>query len=215
MTTELELDTGWVDAALQADFPALGLVHATVPARTGRSPQIVKERLRTLSSRFTGARAITLRQEPVPWAYRVFFRQIGLDPDERRTPPEQAAVDRMAFGGYRSRSLLDDALLIATVETGMAVLALDADRLEGPLGLRLAAPGERLAGDGRPLSSGQILLADARRSVGVLFGDLAEGVAVGRATDRALVAAVMVAGIPDLIAEEALWTVAEVLGVSG
>ena len=28
------------------------------------------------------AQAINLRQQPIPWAYRVFFRHIGLDPDE-------------------------------------------------------------------------------------------------------------------------------------
>lgn len=211
MTLELELEAGWVDAELRQDFPALGLLHTTVAARPGRSPRSVRDRLRTLSSRFTGARAINLRQEPVPWAYRVFFRQIGIDPDHHRTPAERAALNRMQHGGFRSRNLVDDALLIGTVETGMALLALDADRLEGPLGLRLAASGERVGGDGRVLSSAQILLADARRSVGVLFSDLAEGRGVEPGTERILLAAVMVAGVPSLIAEEALWTAAEVL----
>ena len=56
-------------------------------------------------------------------------------------------------GGARSRSsacgtaacesenLLDDALTIAIAETGVPVIALDADRLEGDLGLRLARAG--------------------------------------------------------------------------
>ena len=36
-----------------------------------------------------------MRQEPVPWAYRVFFRQVGIDPDERRTPIEEIALERL------------------------------------------------------------------------------------------------------------------------
>ena len=72
-----------------------------------------------LSNRFTGARAVTLRQEPVPWAYRVFFRQVGIDPDERRTPIEQIAIDRLTHGGFKAVGRVQDALLIATLETAV------------------------------------------------------------------------------------------------
>ena len=27
-----------------------------------------------------------MRQQPIPWAYRVFYRHIGLDPDEHAHP---------------------------------------------------------------------------------------------------------------------------------
>ena len=50
-----------------------------------------------------------MRQDPVPWAYRVFWRQVGIDPDTDRTPVEQIALDRLKRGGLRSRNLLDDA----------------------------------------------------------------------------------------------------------
>jgi hypothetical protein len=60
----------------------------------------VKERLRALSDRFGGAQAITLRQKPIPWAYRVFFRHIGLDPDRTLTPIEQVSLDRMRHGSF-------------------------------------------------------------------------------------------------------------------
>jgi hypothetical protein len=83
-----------------------------------------------------------MRQEAIPWAYRVFFRQVGIDPDDRRTPPEQLVLDRLQHGGFRSRSLLDDAMTIAIFETGVALLAFDGDRIELPLELRLARPGE-------------------------------------------------------------------------
>jgi hypothetical protein len=65
---------------------------------------VVKERLRELSDRFTGAQAITLRQKPIPWAYRVFFRHIGLDPDvDPKTLPEILfrLLFRMAERGKR------------------------------------------------------------------------------------------------------------------
>ena len=65
---------------------------------SGRSPSDVKERLASLSDRFRGGQAINLRQQPIPWAYRVFYRHIGLDPDSTPTPVEQVALERMKDG---------------------------------------------------------------------------------------------------------------------
>ncbi len=48
---------------------------------TGDSPPDIEARLRELSNRVRGARAIGISREPIPAAYRVFFRQVGLDPD--------------------------------------------------------------------------------------------------------------------------------------
>src|SRR5947208_14401492 len=127
-----EIEVGWVAEDLAAEFPELRILYVTVEAGSGRSPAAVKQRLRTLADRYTGGKAVTLRQQPVPWAYRVFFRQVGIDPDEHRTPVEAVALERMRAGGSPSRSLLDDALLIATVETSVPVLAFDDDRLAGP-----------------------------------------------------------------------------------
>ena len=90
-----------------------------------------------------------MRERPIPWAYRVFFRQIGLDPDRTRTPVEQLALDRLHDGGFKSRGLPADALTIAIVETGVALRAFDADRLEGELCIRESAPGESLPGQAR------------------------------------------------------------------
>ena len=42
-----------------------------------------------------------MRQDQVPWAYRVFSRQVGIDPDDQRTPVEQVALDRLKSGGLR------------------------------------------------------------------------------------------------------------------
>jgi DNA/RNA-binding domain of Phe-tRNA-synthetase-like protein len=211
MSFELQAEEGWVEPALSSEFPELALYHVTVEARSGSSPREVKQRLRAMSDRFTGAKAVNLRQEPVPWAYRVFFRQVGIDPDERRTAPEQIALDRMKWGAFRSRNLLDDAMVIATVETGVPVIAFDADRVDGELGLRLSAARERLGGDGRALSARQIVIADQLRALAVLFGDLAEGRGVYPRTERILLAVVRVKGVPQVSLEEALWTVTEIV----
>ncbi len=205
------IETGWVDADLEVEFPELRLRWIAHDGGSGRTPPEIKERLRKLSDRYTGGKAVHLRQEPIPWAYRVFFRQVGIDPDDHRTPAEQAALDRMKHGSFRSKNLLDDALVIATVETGVPVMALDADKVTPPLGLRLSQEGETLGEAGRPLSVRQIVLADPDRSVAVLFGDIAEERGVDPTTERMLLCSVQVKGVPEISVEEALWTVTEVL----
>jgi DNA/RNA-binding domain of Phe-tRNA-synthetase-like protein len=205
------IETGWVDADLEVEFPELRLRWIAHEGGSGRTPTEIKERLRKLSDRYTGGKAVHLRQEPIPWAYRVFFRQVGIDPDDHRTPAEQAALDRMKHGSFRSQNLLDDALVIATVETGVPVMALDADKVTPPLGLRLSHEGERLGDEERPLSVRQIVLADPDRAVAVLFGDIAEERGVTPATRRMLLCSVQVKGVPEISVEEALWTVTEVL----
>jgi DNA/RNA-binding domain of Phe-tRNA-synthetase-like protein len=211
MRPEPELEVGWIAAELQAEFPELRLVTTTIDASPGRSPRELKERLAVLSNRYTGQKAVALRQQPIPWAYRVFFRQVGIDPDEHRTPVEAYALERMRAGGFQSRNVLDDALTIATVETGVPVIAFDDEPLDGPLGLRLSESGELLGGDGRPLSSRQVVIADAERSVAVLFADFAEGQGVTSSTTRMRLAAIQVKGVPDVSVDEALWTVVETL----
>ena len=212
-----EVAAGWVDPEVAAEFPELRLLALTLAARSGRSPEELRERLRQMSDRFRGPQAVVLRQRPVPWAYRVFFRHIGLDPDVDRTPVEALALERLKAGGFRSRSLLDDALTIAVMETGVPVWALDSDRIEGELGLRPAGRGERFgAGEyASDIPAGRLLVADDAGPVGVLFGALAPGRGVGPGTTRMTLFSVQVAGVPDIHVEEALWTVADIVGGEG
>jgi DNA/RNA-binding domain of Phe-tRNA-synthetase-like protein len=212
---EPELEIGWIAEELRAEFPELRLVTTTVDGGPTRTPREVKDRLRVLANRYTGQKAVALRQQPIPWAYRVFFRHVGIDPDEHRTPAEAYALERMRAGGFPSRNLLLDALTIATVETGVPVIAFDDEALVGPLGLRLSAPRELLGGNGRPLSSRQVVIADAERSVAVLFADFAEGCEAHGGTLRLRLASVQVKGVPDISVEEALWTVVETVGSAG
>ena len=106
MTAEPELREGAVDPELADEWPGLRLAWTMFDAVPGSSPPELRARLRLWSDRFRGPQAIALRRQPIAHAYRVFFRHIGLEPDETRTPVEALALDRMQHGGVRSRSRL-------------------------------------------------------------------------------------------------------------
>jgi DNA/RNA-binding domain of Phe-tRNA-synthetase-like protein len=206
-------ERGWIAPAVADELPGLGLAWTTVQKRSGRSPRLVKDRLQELSNRFHGGHAIHMRQRPIPWAYRVFFRQIGLDPDRTRTPVEELALERMKRGGFKSQNQLDDALTIAMIETGVALRAFDADRTEGRLGIRASAPGESLEGRPRELPGGTLVIADERRPIALLFGATADDRGVHPRTERITLVAVGVKGVPEIAIEEALWLATAVLTV--
>jgi len=203
---------GRVSSYVAAEFPGLGISWIEVAAGAGRSGESVRNRLGALSDRFYGSHAVQMRQQPIPWAYRVFFRHVGLDPDVTRTPIEGLALERLREGAFRSRGLPADALTIATVETGVALCAFDADRLEGPLGIRESAPGESLPGRPGELPHESLVMTDDLGPVGLLFGEASAKHEVGRATRRTAVAAIEVSGVPRIAVEEALWIAASELG---
>lgn len=202
---------GWVAPHISSEFPGLGIAWVEADSKPGKSPEPVRQRLRDLSDRTYGSQAIRLRERPIPWAYRVFYRQIGLDPDRTRTPVEQLTLDRLHDGGFRSNGLPADALDIAIVETGVALRAFDADRIEGSLCIRDSAPGESLAGGSGELAKGTLVIADDSQPVGLLFGPTAEGFEVERPSRRVAVAAIQVKGVPQIAVEEALWMAAATL----
>jgi DNA/RNA-binding domain of Phe-tRNA-synthetase-like protein len=203
---------------LERELPGLRLLGLELAVGrpgplTGDSPPDVQARLRELSSRVRGARAIGIRAEPVPGAYRVFFRQIGLDPDVQRTPVEAAVLERMLHGGFLSGGMLDDILLIALMDTGVPVWALDAETLDGPLGIRTSAEAEPLGRSAQAplLPSGQLVVADSSAPLASLFGDCAPGHRPGPRTRRLALFALQVPGVPGLYVEEALWGAASAL----
>ena len=207
------LEEGWVEREIALEFPELRLVSVVAPAPGRHTPSPLRERLALLADRFHGARALTLRREPVPHAYRVLFRHVGLDPDAQRTPVEAAALDRLVRGGFASHGPLEDALLVAVVETGVPVWALDDARLDGPLGLRGARAGERL-GEGEyaaDFAPGRVVVADAAGPVAVLFGEIAPSRRPARDSARLRLFAVAAPGVPALHVEEALFGCAEAL----
>ena len=209
---------GWCAREVEEDLPELRVLLTELPVGAGapvtaESPREIRDRLRDMSNRFRGARAVGIRREPVPAAYRVFFRQIGLDPDVVRTPIEAAVLERMLRGGFLSGGLLRDVLLIALIDTGVPVWAVDAESVDGPLGIRPSREGELLGEDPTvpALPAGRLVIADASTALGILFGRLAPQYEVASATRRLMLFAVQVAGVPGLFVEEALWTCRAVL----
>jgi DNA/RNA-binding domain of Phe-tRNA-synthetase-like protein len=205
VSPEPELHEGAVDPELADEWPELRLAWTAFDAVPGPSPPELRDRLRLLSDRFRGPQAIALRRQPIAHAYRVFFRHVGLEPDETRTPVEALAVERMKHGGFRSRSLLDDAITIAVMETSVPVWALDAAALEGELTLRSASHGEG------GLPAGRLVVADAAGPVAVLFGEGALRGGVTPAARSLVLYSVAVPGVPPIHVEEALWTVWDIV----
>jgi hypothetical protein len=191
-----ELLAGPVDPAVAAEHPGLAVVAAHVPFAPGPTPPEVRERLRRAADRWRGPQAVALRTRPVPWAYRVLFRHLGLDPDVSRTPVEALVLDRLLRGGFATHGMPADALALATLETGVALYALDAARVQGRV--RIAA-GEKLA------------LADGAGPIAPLFSPPGPGHAPGRATTELVLVAVVAPDVPDLFVEEAVWTAAAAL----
>jgi DNA/RNA-binding domain of Phe-tRNA-synthetase-like protein len=204
-------ESGWISPQLRDELPGLALRYLLIERGSGRTPKPVKERLATMSNRFSGPQAINLRHQPIPWAYRVFYRHIGLDPDEQPTPVEAVALERMKRGGFVSQNLLDDALTIGIIESGVALRAFDADRVQGRLGIRPTAPGEPLEGRPGGLPGGTLVIADESRPLALLFGAVAAGRGVNRRTRRTTLVAVQVPGVPDIAVEEAIWLAADVM----
>lgn len=204
-------EPGWVAPHVAAEFPGLAISSIVVDSRPESSPEPVRRRLRDLSDRFYGAHAVRMRERPIPWAYRAFFRQIGLDPDRTRTPVEELALDRLREGAFRARGLPADAVTIATIETGVALRLFDAEQIRGKLCIRDSSLGESLAGRAGELPQGTLVIADEVAPIGLLFGATSESCAVTQVTRRIAIAAVQVGGVPQIAVDEALWMTAATL----
>jgi hypothetical protein len=106
-------------------------------------------------------------------------------------------------------------LLIALLDTGVPVWALDTGTVQGALHIRQSAEAERLGRGPDPplLAEGRLVVADDDAALAVLFGDRAPGHEPHARTRRVTLYAVQVPGVPALYAEEALWACASSLGV--
>jgi hypothetical protein len=201
-----EASVGWCEPAIEDELPGLqiALSETRLPGRavpSGPAPAAVRERLAALSNRFNGSKAINLRRESVPAAYRVFFRHIGLDPDVVRTPIEEAVLERMFDGAFLTRSLLADVLLIALLDTGVPVWALDADTLHGTPGIRMSRQGEL----GEQDEGGQLVIAAGDAAVWPLFTAPKAPHRPRNGSRRLLLYALQVNGVSWLAVEETLW----------
>jgi DNA/RNA-binding domain of Phe-tRNA-synthetase-like protein len=195
VSDEPTIRRGLVSEAVAAEHPGLWLAWTEVEASPAPTPRELRDRLRRMADRMTGAQAIVMRQREVPHAHRVFFRHIGLDPDVVRTPIEALVLRRMSEGGLRPQGLIADALNVAVLETGVGVWAFD--------GL---AGAPRIEEDG-----GRLVLADDGGRLAPLFGE-PERCGVSKTTRRLALVAIAVPGVADLFVHEALWTAADILG---
>jgi DNA/RNA-binding domain of Phe-tRNA-synthetase-like protein len=157
----------------------------------------LRQRLRAMSDRYTGAKAIQLRTDPIPHAYRAFYRHIGLDPDEDRVPIEAVVLERLKHGGFQAHDRVTDAATIALVETGVPIWVLDEARVDPPLGI-----------DQR---DDDLVVADGRGDVCALFAHPGPDRAPGEETVAMRLFTVQVAGVPAIHVEEALFTAHEAL----
>jgi hypothetical protein len=203
---------GAIDPAVAAELPGLRLdwLALDIPPRSAavRSRSASAERLRALSDRYRGATVIAMRTQPIPRAYRTFYRQIGLDPDVERIPSERAATERLLHGGWRSTDLISDACMVAVIETGVPVWALDAAAVDpGPPGLGIGLADQA----GAP--PGSLVVRDRRTVHAPLFGTPLTGHEPGPSAPAVVLYALGVAGVPQIHIEETLWTAADLLGL--
>lgn len=209
------VEGGWVAPALAAEFPGLAVYWLTVAARPGKTPKAVRERMRVLAGRISGATVVQSRQDTVPWSYRVLWRRLGVDPDTDRTPVEELMVQRLEHGGLPSRGMPNDAVVVATLETGVPVFVADAAKLTGSPGLRPARTGETLGGMEGMLRAGEVVYADEQAPLARLDGQVASDYAVDDATTAIAVCALAASTVSQVEIEEALWIAADMLEADG
>jgi hypothetical protein len=204
---------GAVDPTVAAELPGLRLdwLEITVPpgstSARSRSRSSLVERLRMLSDRYRGATVVAMRTHPIPRAYRTFYRQIGLDPDVERIPSERAAMERLLQGGFRPTDVISDACVVAVIETGVPVWALDAAAVDpAPPGLGIGLADEAEA------PPGSLVVRDRRTVHAPLFGTPLPGHEPGPSAATVVLYAVGVAGVPQIHIDEALWLAADLLG---
>jgi hypothetical protein len=205
-----EAEGGWVGNEIAAEFRGLGLVFLPADLGGREHARACRGRLAGLETYFSGTVVAGIASRPITAAYRVFFRQIGLNPEVDRTPVEQICFERLMRGHFVSRGLVPDALTITALETEIPVRALRARDVLGPLGITTSRDGEELNGETLPPAS--LVVADAARPLALLFGAIED-----RALDdeQLVLYAPVVPGVSPAIAHEALWLAAQLLGETG
>lgn len=202
---DVDAEDGWIDHTVAREFPALRLRYAVIDAGPTVSPVELRQRLDDLSTRFRAHKAMELPTRPIPSAYRVFLRQVGLDPEAHPSPIEAVTRDRILRGNFPTTHRLADALTVATVESQIAISVLDAELLDLPLGIRAVR-----AEDSTELPVGTLVVADANGPAAELLGEPEPHCFVGANTTRTAVMALGVEGIADWMLDDALWRVAEI-----
>jgi DNA/RNA-binding domain of Phe-tRNA-synthetase-like protein len=206
------LSTGWIAEEVALEFPDLQVVWVRGISCNVASRDFLDDQLRDLSDRVRGPQTIAMRQSPIGQAFRAFYRQIGLDPDTDRPPAEQAAVKRLIAGGFHPASPIEDALLVAVVETQVPVWAIDDGGVTGELGIRTAQRNEPLgASQAKQIPEGTLVVADDRVVVAELFGRVAPDYQPQSETAKVCLFSIQAPGVPYIHVDEALRTAATIL----
>lgn len=113
----------------------------------------------------------SLKNLPSFRAYRDFFWRVGIDPTKNR-PAAEALIRRiLASKPIPSINSLVDAYNLASIETGVALAAFDADKLRGDLEMRFARRGEEFLGIGmkKPMELGghEVVISDAEKLIAI------------------------------------------------
>lgn len=199
---------GWVDEEVARRLPDLELLCVDAPITvTSRSPGWARERLRYLSTRVRGHEVLQMHQDETPSAYRRLYRELGRDPGRDLPPMEAAYVERLARGGFPHAGIPSDALKIVLVETGVPIWAVDAELIDGPMGIRCSRDDEITVPPGADprLTAGPLVVADNHGVVAELCREPRALRAIDRKTTRAVFFSVKPGGISELRVREAFW----------
>lgn len=203
-------ETGWVDYHVGTAFPELAVhwVRTPVSFMPGLKRR-TRAGLRDLSGIHQTGWAVVDGLDEVAQAHEDFFRRIGRDPKKPPRPPAQAMMTaRLLQGEFKSKSLIEDAILIALVETGIGVTALDAATLTGRLGIRPAREGEGIerekAGDVDQLAAGRLVIAADGPPLAAVFGDVSQPWRVSKKTAEVVLYAIRPPGVPAELVDECI-----------
>lgn len=152
----------------------------------------------------------SLKDVPIFRAYRDFFWRVKIDPTKNR--PAGEALTRRILRGRQIPSIntLVDAYNLASIKTGIALAAFDADKLEGDLLMRFAREGEEFLGIGmeRPvkLKGGEVVISDPKKLVAIYPYRDSDETKVSVSTKNVLLLACGVPGIGEETLQDALKT---------
>ena len=140
-----------------------------------------------------------LKDDAVFRCYRNFFWHIDIDPTKIR-PASEALIRRILQGKRLPRiNTLVDAYNLASIRSGIALAAFDADKLKGRPIMRFAMPGEDFLGIGmskeKALSGGEIVMEDDEKLIAVYPYRNAENTKVTLGTVNMVLVACGVPGI--------------------
>ena len=190
---------------MEASFPDLHVLVNLIENVTVRkvTPELETFKETIIEETRLTHKTESLKDKPLFRTYRDFFWKIKVDPTKNR-PAAEALIRRIASGKQLPRiNTLVDAYNLASIKTGIAIAAFDADRLHGNLTMRYAEKGERFLGIGmkKPvlLQGGEIVVQDDEKLVAIYPYRDAEDSKVTETTTNVLL---LFCGVPRISREK-------------